>query len=64
MIKGTIDAGSVVVIGGTLLGYLPAIAAIWSIAWFSIQIYESKTVQDWVTRDKTSQGEQVDDEDK
>ena len=32
---------------GTLAGWFPPIAAFVAFIWYSIQIYESKTVQDW-----------------
>ena len=38
----TISAGAIV---GTLIGLLPAFAAIAGILWYAIQIWESKTVQ-------------------
>ncbi len=33
---------------GSIMGYLPAIAALAAIVWYSVQIYESKTVQKYV----------------
>jgi hypothetical protein len=39
------DAVSIGVIGGTLLNYLPPAAAFFAIAWYVIQMYESKTIQ-------------------
>lgn len=39
------DAVSIGVIGGTLLNYLPPAAAFFAIAWYIIQMYESKTIQ-------------------
>lgn len=38
----TISAGAIV---GTLVGLLPAFAALAGILWYAIQIWESKTVQ-------------------
>lgn len=40
-----VAAGAIV---GSLLGYLPAFAALAAIVWYAIQVYESKTVQKWV----------------
>jgi hypothetical protein len=40
-----VAAGGVV---GSFLSLLPPIAAVLSIVWFSIQIYESKTFQGWL----------------
>ena len=39
---------------------LPAIAALWTIAWLSISMWETKTVQTWLKRDKKSQADMVD----
>ena len=55
--KAVVDALSIAVVGATIMKWLPAIAAVFSIIWTVIRIYESKTVQDWVNRNK------VDDED-
>jgi hypothetical protein len=35
-------------IGATLIGLLPAVAAGVALVWYTIQIAESKTVQDWI----------------
>lgn len=32
----------------TLIGWLPAIAALIGVIWYMVQIYESKTVQRWI----------------
>lgn len=37
-------------IATTMLGLTPAVAAIVAIIWYSIQIYESATVQKWVAK--------------
>lgn len=47
-IKQTVDVASVATVVGTLAGILPAIAALFTIVWTSIRIYESKTVQDFL----------------
>lgn len=39
-----ISAGAVI---GTFLGYLPLMAAFLAMLWYVIQIWESRTVQDW-----------------
>jgi hypothetical protein len=44
-IKHIIDALSVVTVLGTLVDILPAIAALFTIVWTGIRIYESDTVQ-------------------
>jgi hypothetical protein len=35
-------------IGASLLGYLPAVGALIAVIWYTIQIYESVTVQRWL----------------
>lgn len=50
--KHLVDTASVATVVGTLAGLLPAIAAIFTIVWTSIRIYESKTVQDLLNRRK------------
>ena len=42
-----ISAGAIV---GSLVGYLPPLAAALAIIWYCIQIYESKTFQGWLKR--------------
>lgn len=39
------DAASVVTVVGTLSDMLPAVAAIFTIVWTGVRIYETKTVQ-------------------
>ena len=46
--KHAIDALSVLTVLGTLMEALPAIAALFTIIWTSIRIWETKTVQGWV----------------
>ena len=46
-IKNALDAASVVTVVGTLVDVLPAIAAVFTIVWTAIRIWETKTVQDW-----------------
>jgi hypothetical protein len=43
--KHFIDGASIVTVMGTLMQWLPAVAAIFSIVWTAIRIYETKTVQ-------------------
>jgi hypothetical protein len=43
--KHTADAVSVVTVVGTLLEILPALAALFTIVWTVIRIYETDTVQ-------------------
>jgi hypothetical protein len=44
------DGLSLVTVLGTLAGLLPAIAALFTIIWTGIRIYETETVQGWVKR--------------
>ena len=48
--KHVLDWTSLGLAVGTLIQILPAIAAVWTIAWYSIRIYETKTVQDWLKK--------------
>jgi hypothetical protein len=50
--KHLIDGVSVATVMGTLMSWLPAIAALFTIIWTAIRIYESKTVQGWLKRGK------------
>lgn len=43
--KHALDAAAVVGTIGTIAGYLPAVAALFTIIWTVIRIYETKTVQ-------------------
>ena len=60
MIKGILDWGSIAIAAGTLVKLLPAIAALWTIAWLSISMWESKTVRGWRKRGKVTQEDKVD----
>ena len=46
--KHIIDFASIATVLGTLADMLPAIAAIFTIVWTAIRIYETKTVQRWL----------------
>jgi len=46
--KHVMDAASIATVAGALAGLLPAIAALFTIIWTGIRIYETKTVQRWV----------------
>jgi hypothetical protein len=46
--KQIIDFASIATVLGTLADMLPAIAAIFTIVWTVIRIYETKTVQGWL----------------
>jgi hypothetical protein len=51
-IKHITDGLSIVTVIGTLADILPALAALFSLVWSLIRIWETKTVQDWVSRKK------------
>jgi hypothetical protein len=47
-VKHVVDALSLVTVIGTLVDMLPSIAAVFTIVWTAIRIYETKTVQGWL----------------
>lgn len=51
-IKTAIDAASLAATVATIAGWLPAIAALVSLIWTCIRIYETKTVQRWIKGDR------------
>jgi hypothetical protein len=46
--KYLLDALSIATMLGALVSYLPSIAALLTVIWTLIRIYESKTVQGWL----------------
>lgn len=50
--KHIIDGASIATVMGTLMNWLPAVAALFSIVWTAIRIYETKTVQGWLKKGK------------
>lgn len=50
LVKATADALSVVTVVGTLLEMLPSVAAIFTIVWTGIRIWETETVQNLLGR--------------
>jgi hypothetical protein len=50
-IKHAVDALSVMTVVGTLIDMLPSIAALFTIIWTVIRIWETDTVQKWVKKD-------------
>lgn len=50
------DALSIITVVGTLANLLPAIAAILTIVWTAIRIWETDTVQSIFNRDKHGSG--------
>lgn len=49
----TVDVISVSTVVGTLMGLLPSMAALFTIIWTGIRIYETDTVQKWLHKHKT-----------
>jgi hypothetical protein len=47
-VKHVIDGLSVVTVLGTLMDALPSVAALFTIVWTGIRIYETNTVQRWL----------------
>ena len=52
--KYMIDALSLVTVLGTIMNWLPSVAAIFTIIWTTIRIYETKTVQGWLGKSNGS----------
>jgi len=50
-VKHVVDALSVITVIGTLVDMLPSIAAIFTIIWTGIRIWETDTVQRWWKKD-------------
>lgn len=50
LVKATTDALSVVTVVGTLLEMLPSVAAVFTIVWTGIRIWETETVQNLLGR--------------
>jgi len=48
--KHLVDSASIATVVGTLAGILPAIAALFTIVWTTIRIYESDTVQKLINK--------------
>jgi len=46
--KYIVDALSFVTVLGTLAEMLPSIAALFTIVWTGIRIYETRTIQKWI----------------
>jgi hypothetical protein len=50
--KHVVDGLSLITVIGTLMDMLPTVAALFTIIWTGIRIYETKTVQGWINRAK------------
>ena len=53
--KTLVDAVSLMTVAGTLTDMLPAIAALFSIVWSAIRIWETDTVKGWTGRKTTDE---------
>ena len=56
-VKHAVDALSVVTVVGTLVNMLPSIAAVFTIVWTAIRIYETDTVQGWFGKNGSGDAE-------
>jgi hypothetical protein len=50
--KHVLDGLSLITVLGALVDVLPAVAALFTIIWTGIRIYETGTVQGWIERAK------------
>jgi hypothetical protein len=50
--KHVLDGLSLITVLGALVDVLPAVAALFTIIWTGIRIYETGTVQGWIDRAK------------
>jgi hypothetical protein len=48
--KTIVDLSSITVVLATLVEWLPAVAALASLIWSIIRIYETQTVQRWIEK--------------
>jgi sorbitol-specific phosphotransferase system component IIC len=53
-LKQTLDLVSITTVFGTLMGILPSIAALLSIVWSVVRLYETDTVQKLIAKAKGS----------
>lgn len=55
--KNGADAGSVGVMLAAFMGYLPDVAALLTVVWLAIRVYETQTVQNLLKRWRTNKKE-------
>ncbi len=53
-LKHVVDALSFMTVLGTIVDMLPAVAAVFTIVWTGIRIYETETVQRWMGKNNGS----------
>lgn len=46
----TLDAAGMVAIVGSFMDFLPKLAGVVALLWYCVQLYESRTVQEYLTR--------------
>jgi len=51
-VKAMVDTLSITTLLGTLAGMLPHVAALLTIIWTALRIYETATVQRWLGKDR------------
>jgi len=56
--KNVVDVLSIMTVVGTLVEMLPSVAAIFTIVWTAIRIWETETVQNLFGRTKLPKGEE------
>ena len=56
-VKHAVDALSIITVVGTLVEMLPSIAAVFTIVWTGIRIWETETVQNMLGRKGKSNAE-------
>jgi hypothetical protein len=49
-VKSVVDGLSIITVIGTLADMLPSVAAVFTIVWTSIRIWETETVKRWTGR--------------
>ncbi len=55
-VKHAVDALSFLTVLGTLVDMLPSIAAVFTIVWTAIRIYETDTVRGWLNSKEDENG--------
>jgi hypothetical protein len=55
--KSVVDALSIITVVGTLVEMLPSVAAVFTIVWTAIRIWETETVQNILGRKGTKNAE-------
>ena len=53
-LKHVVDALSFMTVLGTIVDMLPAVAAVFTIVWTAIRIYETETMQRWMGKNNGS----------